>query len=186
MRAHTPFALVAALAWTGAVAQTMDAPMRHTPGVQSDWEREQEARGHQESDVRLPPYYREQDLIEIRMPPAASLRFYVDAASVTVTRDLVVRYTLVARSAQGAENVSYEGLRCAGPQHRVYALGQRGGVWKAVDAPWKPAGQVWARVLAREYFCPLRRTILSSAEGLDALRRGGHPERDDRAVGGVR
>lgn len=186
MRPFAPLAVVAAIAGAGASAQTMDAPMRHTPGVQSDWEREQERRGLREDEIRLPPYFREQDLVEIRMPPAASLRFYVDAASVTLSSDLVVRYTLVARSAQGAENVSHEGLRCSGPLHRVYALGQAGGVWKTVDSPWKPAGQVWAHVLAREYFCPLGRTILSSAEGVDALRRGGHPERSDAAVGGIR
>lgn len=164
----------------------MDAPARHTPGVLSDWEREQQARDFRDSEVRLPPYHREQDLVELRMPATVSMRYYVDAASVTVSRDLVVRYTLVARSPHGAENVSYEGLRCAGPQHRLYALGQRGGTWKTIDSPWKPAGSIWARVLAADYFCPYRRTILSAAEGVDALRRGGHPERGDWAVGGAR
>ncbi|MDW8470005.1 MAG: CNP1-like family protein [Burkholderiales bacterium] len=155
------------------------------PGPKSDWERAQEAREFREAPVTLPPFYREEDLIEFSVGPAVAFRFYIDRASLSVGEDGVVRYTLVARSPHGAENVSYEGIRCRTGTHRVYALGQRDRSWRPVERDWQPTDRVWTRVLRRDYFCPMQRTIFSAAEGLEALRRGGHPERENWGAGGA-
>jgi CNP1-like family protein len=172
-------AFCAVLALETAAQPTQTVPGQR-PNEKSDWEIEQERkRGVVEGEVKLPPYFKESDLIEFEATRASSMRFYVDRASVSVGTDLVVRYTLVARSPQGAENVTYEGIHCKGGTSKVYALGQAGGIWKAVDQPWQPTDKLWQRVLRRDYFCPMHRAIYSVAEGIDALRRGGHPDRDN-------
>src|SRR5204862_4544749 len=92
--------------------------------------------------------------------------------------DGVVRYTLVARSANGHDNVTYEGLRCFNSTVRIYAYGN-GGNWSRADSDWKPIGnktvQRWHNELRNRYFCPLGLPIQTTAEGLNALKRGGHP-----------
>jgi CNP1-like family len=93
----------------------------------------------------------------------------------------VVRYVLVARSAQGVESASFEGMRCGTSEYRIYATGGSGGGWVRSRSPWRPitprAVQRWHNALRDEYFCPLGNPIRSPAEGVDALRRGGHPSR---------
>lgn len=169
----------AALVGAQALAQPTQTLPGQAPGPKSDWEREQEERDFRETAVKLPPFFREEDLVEFRVAPTTSFRFYIDRASLSVGEDGVVRYTLVARSPQGAENVTYEGIRCRAGLYRVYALGHRDRSWKPVNLDWRPTDKVWTRVLRREYFCPMHRPIDTVAEGLDALRRGGHPDRDN-------
>lgn len=172
-------ALALLLGVAHAAARPAQILLAQSSGPKSDWEREQEERDFREAAVKLPPFFREEDLVEFPVAPTTSFRFYIDRASLSVGDDGVVRYTLVARSPQGAENVSYEGLRCKAGMHRVYALGQRDRTWKPVNLDWRPTDKVWTRVLRREYFCPMHRPIDTVAEGLDALRRGGHPDRDN-------
>jgi hypothetical protein len=92
--------------------------------------------------------------------------------------DGVVRYTLVARSPSGVSNVSFEGIRCSTNSYRVYALGNDG-AWSAKESDWRPieprSVQRWHLELRSNYFCPGNVAIYSVAEGLNALRRGGHP-----------
>lgn len=91
----------------------------------------------------------------------------------------MVRYTLVARSPQGAQNVSFEGIRCESREVRGYATGRADGTWSRRDTPWRRiesrSVQRWHNALAAEYFCAGRTPIQDAAEGVDALRRGGHP-----------
>jgi hypothetical protein len=86
----------------------------------------------------------------------------------------VVRYTLVVRSPEGVDSASYEGLRCASGELRIYALG-RAGAWQPTASGWRPLAQRWHVVLAREYFCPQAVPIRDAPEGLRALEQGGHP-----------
>jgi hypothetical protein len=88
----------------------------------------------------------------------------------------VVRYTLVARSPSGVENVSFEGIRCNARTHKVYALGRDDGAWSPVaQSDWQPTASPWARALRRQFFCPHDIAVANAAEGLEALRRGRHP-----------
>jgi len=111
----------------------------------------------------------------------------VDGASLSVGKDGVVRYTLVARSPLGAESVSFEGMRCDPREVRSYAFGRADRSWSRRDTPWRPIAQRsvqrWHNALATEYFCPGETLILNAAEGVEALRRGGHP-RATHAPGG--
>jgi len=145
----------------------------------SDWEIEVERRGWKESEYKLPAPPKPADLIEFFVSSATDFRFFVDPQSLSVGSDGVVRYTLVARSPSGAENVSYEGIRCSEGWLRVYAYGRPGGGWSERDSEWRPIEtktvQRWHNALRREFFCPQRVPIFDPAEGIDALRRGGHP-----------
>lgn len=87
----------------------------------------QEGEAWQERQINLPPWPQDGDLVEFRLDdPAApiSFRYFIDGRNLSVGSDGVVRYTLVAQSASGARNVTYEGLRCtAQGVFRVYAYG---------------------------------------------------------------
>lgn len=145
----------------------------------SDWELEQERRDWKEHEVALPPLPKG-GLIEFFVSSASSFKFFIDPQSLSVGVDGVVRYTLMARSASGAETVSYEGIRCGGAGlYRAYAFGN-GGAWsKSTRTDWRPiepkSVQRWHNELRGSYFCPNGVSIATAAEGLDALRRGGHP-----------
>jgi hypothetical protein len=149
-----------------------------SPGERSDWERQQEGRlAPSDDQVALPPYPARQRLIEFDVSPTSEFRFFIDPASLSVAGG-VVRYTLVARSPAGADNVSFEGMRCQSGEVRVYALG-RDGAWVPAAAAWRPieprAAQRWHNALLNEYFCPLKEPIMNAKEGIDALHAGGHP-----------
>jgi hypothetical protein len=144
----------------------------------SDWELEQERRDWKESDVKLPAYPKAEGLIEFFVSGATSFRFFIDPASLSLELDGVVRYTLVARSPSGVSNVSFEGIRCATNSYKQFALGSDGR-WAARQSEWRQIEprfvQRWHNELRSQYFCPSGAAIQSAEEGLNALRRGGHP-----------
>ncbi len=154
---------------------------------QSDWERAQEAQSWQENRVTLPPYPKSANLVEFDVGAGPEFHFLVDAASLSVGSDGVVRYVLVARSLQGAQNVSFEGLRCKDGEYKIYATGSGDGTWvKAPLSRWRPVEQragSWHRTLANDYFCPMREPVRTVAEGVDALKRGGNSRSGDSLRG---
>ena len=138
-----------------------------------------EARTGRRPRLALPPYPKDADLIEFQVSSGATFRFFIDAASLSVGTDGVVRYTLVARSPSGAANVSFEGIRCstqvvqgvrAGDGRPLVA--RRRATWRDIEAK---TIQRWHNVLYCEYLCPRHRPIETAAEGVNALRRGVHP-----------
>jgi hypothetical protein len=149
------------------------------PTEKSDWERQHESQlPRPEDTVALPAYPAEQRLIEFFVAATSEFHFFVDSSSISVGTDGVVRYTLVARSSAGADNVSFEGMRCTTGEVRLYALGRDGG-WVRRTGEWRAiqprSVQRWHNALYREFFCPQREPIASREEGVYALRRGGHP-----------
>ena len=146
---------------------------------QSDWERAQQLQSWRESRVTLPPYPKSANLVEFDVGAGPEFHFLLDTASLSVGSDGVVRYVLVARSPQGAENVSFEGLRCRDGEYKIYATGRENGTWLGAREPrWRPVEQragSWHKALAHDYFCPNREPIRTVAEGVAALRRGGNP-----------
>jgi hypothetical protein len=135
----------------------------------------------------LPAYPRASGLLPFFVSAASDFRFFVDAASLSVGGDGVVRYTLVARSPQGADSVSFEGMRCDTREVRGYATGRADGTWSRRDTPWRKiesrSVQRWHNALASEYFCVGGIRIQDAAEGVQALQLGRHPRRS-RAEGG--
>lgn len=85
-----------------------------------------------------PAYPRSEALVQFNVGDASPHRFYIDPPSLAIGADGVVRYTLVTRTAGGATNVTYEGIRCEDRRHKVYALGRDGGTWTpARNAEWR-------------------------------------------------
>lgn len=148
------------------------------PIEQSDWERAHLAETWQEEETALPPYPSARDLVEFAVPGTGGFHFFVDGQTLRVGDDGVVRYALVARSTGGADNVSYEGVRCATHEYRIYAVGHPDGRWSGRPGPWQPVGAAsgaarWRTVLERDYFCRGKQPIRDREEGLRLLRQGG-------------
>lgn len=162
--------LAAALAASGLPLAAQD---------KSDWEREQEERNWREGVVALPGAPKLDELIEFEVPGGGSFRFFIDPSALSIGEDGIVRYTIVARSAAGAENVSFEGIRCKSATARIYAFGRSDGQWARGAAPWRrierTTNQGSQFALWSRYFCPHATPIHDRGEGIRALRAGGHP-----------
>ena len=133
-----------------------------------------------EVEVQLPGYPRAENYLPFKVSAESPFDFFVDAKSISVGTDGVVRYALIAKSQNGAVNVSYEGIRCSERQVRVYAYGRsdstwsraRASSWHAVSNDARNAQQL---VLYKDFFCPARGRIVTAEEGVRALRGDFHP-----------
>jgi hypothetical protein len=155
------------------------APVAALCQDKSDWEIKQEEKDWQEGEVKMPAFPKPENLIEFEASKATSFRFFVDSQSIGVGGG-VVRYTLVARSQSGSESISFDGLRCKTGSHRVYAIAHPDKAWSMVrDSQWRELQPKTVTrqhfALMRDFFCPGAVAILSPNEGIDALRRGMHP-----------
>ena len=108
--------------------------------------------------VVLPAYPKEEDLLPFEIGPTQSLKFFLDAKSISISGQDEVRYTLVAKSSTGALNISYEGLRCASKEYRRFAYADRKGEWTmSKSEAWRPINWYSANrpraVLWLDYFC---------------------------------
>jgi hypothetical protein len=119
---------------------------------------EEDNRPWQEADVKLPAPPKAADLIPFVVSPTSSNRYFVDFASLSVGADDVVRYTALVRTEGGAENVSYEGMRCETRERKLYAFGHPDGSWSRNRyARWEPIhmheDNSYRRELYNSYFC---------------------------------
>ena len=156
----------------------------------SDWERDNAgklAKENEEVQPALPALPRRENLIGFFVSSASDFRFFIDRASIEV-KDKIVRYTLVARSSNGAENITYEGINCAAGEYRVYAFGRSDATWQSRPGPWREISprsvQRWHNALQREFFCPNRVAVSEAADAVRALELGGHPWVKPDSTGG--
>lgn len=168
-------------AFPAAAAAQVGTPPTADTG-KSDWESEQQRRDWREADMPAPPPPGRGELLAFFVSSASDYRFFIDAASIAPGTDGVVRYTLIVRSPLGAETVNYEGIRCATGEVKAYAFGRADRSWSVHPGAWRRieerSVQRWHNALWSEYFCPGRMPIRSAAEGVDALKRGRHPNLD--------
>jgi CNP1-like family len=135
-----------------------------------------------EQSVVLPAYPQDADLFEFRVGATGSHRYFVDTRTLDVGADDVVRYALVVKTAGGASNASYEGIRCSSYEKRIYALGHPQRKWiEARRSVWEPIPRDRANahhaVLYAEYFCPDRRIVADRAAVLRGFASGGYGNR---------
>ncbi len=134
-----------------------------------------------EEEAVLPEFPQTENLLPFYVSEMTSHRFMIDASTLRVGKDRVVRYVLVVQTSGGATNISFEGMRCDTREFRIYASGHRDGRWaKARFSEWrpilnKPVNRHHA-ALSRDLFCPNGLAIFTPDEGRDALRRGKHPD----------
>lgn len=129
-----------------------------------------------EMSVQLPPYPKPDNLIPFAVSAASRNRHFVDAQSISVGEDQVVRYTVVVEAAGGARNISFEGLRCESGERRLYAYGHPDGTWsKARTAGWEGIKfrslLSYHKALFEDLFCPDGIRVKDGAEAVRNLRR---------------
>lgn len=135
-----------------------------------------------EGVAALPPWPKDTDLVELHLDgPRGLLRYYLDGKNLAVGSDEVVRYTLLAQSASGARNVSFEGIRCTPKgEHRVYAYGIGGRFEPAPPSDWRPLPQGdtndYRRQLHGQVLCvPLKFEPRPKKDMLRAMKGPIHP-----------
>ena len=133
-----------------------------------------------ELQTQLPAYPKPENLLAFDVGPTAEHRYSIDAPSITVGLDGVVRYSLVIKSSAGAMNVSYEGIRCVTGERKLYAFGRSDNTWsKARVSKWESLENVAQhypqRELARYFFCPDRGIVKDPQEAISALKAGINP-----------
>ncbi len=85
------------------------------------------------------PQRSRQDILYWRSTPAIHV---VDTKHLSVGKDEVVRYTLVARSNSGASNVSFEGIRCTlNGDYKIYGYGTGNRLKPAAEMDWRRVGK---------------------------------------------
>lgn len=125
--------LTACLALVGHVAFAANSPI--TAGSTAD----DDAPAWQEGPVPAPAAPALDKLAPFKLEMATNLRWALDANSVSLGRDGVIRYVLVATSDSGAANVLYEGIRCGTAEVRTYARWTAEAGWKDNEsATWQP------------------------------------------------
>lgn len=131
-----------------------------------------------ETEVKLPTAPADADLLPFTVEsPGQTHNYHVDGRSLRVDSDGVVRYTVVIRSAGGARNVSFEGIRCETGERRIYAYGRPSGQWAEVRASkWDRIrfGSVneYQATLYLEHFCRGGVPVRNVAAALRSLRDG--------------
>jgi len=112
----------------------------------------------QEIKTEIPPQPQAANLVSFYVSPTATMNFFIDVNSISAGSDGVVRYTLVSKSQGGAENISYEGIRCQTYENKSYAFGQKDGSWsRARLSGWKQISELSGNrqhaALAKDFLC---------------------------------
>lgn len=111
-----------------------------------------------ELDEKPPATFSTDKLLPIEMPRYLSVKLGIDPDSLTLSKDGIVRYVVVAVSSSGNINASYEGIWCRAGEVKTYARAGNDGKWEAVDKPqWKALSasqpSMHALALARHGIC---------------------------------
>ncbi|WP_374265366.1 CNP1-like family protein [Zoogloea sp.] len=131
-----------------------------------------------EAELKLPAYPLDANLIPLAVSPFATARFFIDEKSLSLGDDGVVRYTLIVRASGGAQNVSYEGIRCETAERKLYAFARPDGEWtRSRNDTWQQIEEKnynrQHAVLAKDFFCPPGAVRPGLGQIVEALRREG-------------
>jgi hypothetical protein len=114
----------------------------------------------QEQSLPLPPYPALASLraLDLGVHATSVQQVLLDIDTLHLGTDGVLRYVLVIKTAGGAINTQYEGMRCETRETRLYAVGDHAQTWRALPhTAWKPivynSHLPLHSVLARDYFC---------------------------------
>lgn len=130
-----------------------------------------------ELEAKIPSYPKPENLIPFEANKVSGHRYFVDAQSLSLGEDGVMRYVLVIRTAGGATSVTFEGIRCDMRQQKFYAIGQANGGWtRARDPQWRRIGLQEASqhgALYDEHFCVNRLRPATPKQAIQSLKSGG-------------
>ena len=148
-----------------------------TAGLAAGDEGDLDARRGEEAEVQLPSFPLVENLIPFTVSATTDNTFMIDGASLSVGPGRVLRYTLVIVSPSGAQNVSYEAIRCTTAERRLYAFGRSDKTWS------KARNDQWTRIqestvnrqhaaLFSDYFCAIGVTLRDAEDARRILRAG--------------
>lgn len=164
----------------GAAAQAPGSQGSGRPGYNSNYE--EDTTWQEQQEVEPPAFPRQENLREFYVSAVATNKYFIDASTLAVGSDGVVRYVIVVQTAGGATNVSFEGMHCREGSWKHYAAGRSDGTWaksRAARVEWKPIENKPVNrhhaALSRDLFCPVGNAISTADEGRNALRLGKHP-----------
>ena len=160
-----------------AAAAVMLAASAHAQWREWDSEFDEGKKTWQEIQAQIPAFPKPDALVRVPTETATPHQFFVDTRSITLGEDEVMRFTVVAKTAGGATNVTYEGMRCETQQRKLYAIGRSDGTWvRARDTQWH---KVLLRdltphhhALYHQFFCNERTRPTAVRIAIDALKRG--------------
>ncbi|MHB9119567.1 MAG: CNP1-like family protein [Burkholderiales bacterium] len=146
----------------------------------ADFDYQSDSKPWAEQQEQLPPYPQSENLLPFYVSATTDNRFFIDAPSISIGKDEVVRYTLVVKSSGGALNISFEGIRCGTEEYKIYAFARDDKTWAKVrDAQWKPIEYKernrQQHVLYDDFFCPGGSIVDRPKEAIDALKQGFNP-----------
>lgn len=131
-----------------------------------------------EIEVQLPAFPENENLVPFKVGSVSDTQFMIDAKSISIGNDGVIRYALVVVSPAGARNISFEGIRCATGERRLYAFGQSDKTWS------RARSDKWARIrgssnqypvaLFADYLCVAGAPMIYSPEDVVRRLRYGH------------
>jgi hypothetical protein len=129
--------------------RTSDPADENDPDAPRFWE---------ETEVKIPTAPPSKDLKPFYVSATTQLKFALDAASIAFGKDEVIRYIAVITSSSGAQQVSYEGIRCEKYEWRLYATMQKDGGWhKTANSRWQVIKNTsynsYHAALVRDAFC---------------------------------
>ncbi len=125
---------------------------------------------------QLPPLPQTSDLLAFEVSRNTPLQFFIDANSLSVGTDGVVRYAIVITSPAGARNINYEGIRCNTYEWRQYAaLNADRDAWdQAPEIDWRRIENgdlnAYQAALYQDYFCTSKAPAGTSKTILQNLR----------------
>jgi CNP1-like family len=130
-----------------------------------------------ESEVPSAPKFDVARLVEFDVSAASSLRFGIDPSTVSITKEGLVRYVVVASNSTGALNAIYEGVRCATLEVKIYARFTASGGWKPTsNAEWQSLTNTnlprHSAILARQALCQGGRAPEASVDRMMRLLKG--------------
>lgn len=151
----------------GLLGAALAAAGAATAAESTDWK---------EAGVSAPGFSTDK-LLRFEVSAYSELSYGIDPATLSLGPDGVVRYVMVARSASGALNVAFEGVRCATAEVKTYArwtpsADGASGQWRASEPPaWRPliglSASRPALALARSALC---QGVVPAASVADMVR----------------
>ena len=129
--------------------RTVDPADANDPDAPRFWE---------EAEIKIPTAPPSKDLKPFYVSATNQLKFALDAPSITFGKDEVIRYVVVITTPSGAQQVSYEGIRCEKYEWRLYGTMQSDGKWhKTSSSRWQVIRNTgynsYHAALVRDAFC---------------------------------
>jgi len=150
-----------------------------SPGAQAQLQNP-DAEPWQEAQSTPPAVFSTDQLQAFEVSKDAALSYGIDPKTLTVGNDGVVRYVLVARSANGALNVLYQGIRCQTAQVKTYGRWNNQSSWNTSpkddwqELSFRGASRP-AMLLARGGVCD-GRTITGNPQKILNTLKNGRPD----------